>query len=32
LTEYCVRTQGEVPALYVKLRNQLITKYTNNRE
>lgn len=32
LTEYCVKTQEQVPGLYVKLRNQLITKYTNNRE
>jgi dipeptidase len=32
LTDYSVKAQGEVPPLYLKLRNQLITKYTNNRE
>jgi len=32
LTEHCVRIQNGVPPLYIKLRNELITKYTNNRE
>lgn len=32
LTEYSVKAQSEVPGLYLRLRNQLITKYTNNRE
>ncbi len=32
LTEYCVKVQAQVPGLYLKLRDQLITKYTNNRE
>jgi dipeptidase len=32
LTEYCVSVQEQVPGLYKKLREQLITKYTNNRE
>lgn len=32
VTEYCVKIQNEVPPLYVKIRNNLITKYTNNHE
>lgn len=32
LTEYCTGIQSQVPGLYIKLREQLITKYTNNRE
>ena len=32
LTEYCVGLQEEVPGLYIRLREQLITKYTNNHE
>ena len=32
LTEYCVGVQQQVPGLYIRLREKLITKYTNNRE
>jgi len=32
LTEYCVGLQKQVPGLYIRLREKLITKYTNNRE
>lgn len=32
LTDYSVKVQSEVPGIYIKLRSQLITKYTNNRE
>jgi dipeptidase len=32
LTDYCVSVQEQVPGLYKKLRETLITKYTNNRE
>ncbi|HJV48050.1 MAG TPA: C69 family dipeptidase, partial [Geothrix sp.] len=32
LTDYCVGLQNSVPAFYIRLREKLITKYTNNRE
>ncbi len=32
LTDFSVKVQHEVPALYIKLRERLFTKYTNNRE
>lgn len=32
LTHYCTGLQEEVPAMYIGLRNTLITKYTNDRE
>lgn len=32
LTDYCVGIQTSVPTLYIRLREKLITKYTNNRE
>lgn len=32
LTDYTVGLQGQVPGMYKKLREALITKYTNNRE
>ncbi len=32
LTEFCVGIQKQVPGLYIRLREKLITKYTNNRE
>jgi dipeptidase len=32
LTDYCVGVQEQVPDLYIKLREKLITKYTNNHE
>jgi dipeptidase len=32
LTRYCIGLQEEVPAMYIRLRNTLISKYTNDRE
>lgn len=32
LTDYCTGIQSQVPGMYIKLREKLITKYTNNRE
>jgi dipeptidase len=32
LTDYCVGLQEQVPAMFIRLRNRLISTYTNNRE
>jgi len=32
LTKYCVGLMEEVPPMFIKLRESLMTKYTNNRE
>ncbi len=32
LTEYCRRLMEEVPPLYIRMRERLLTRFTNNRE